>query len=43
MKPEIKQETNLTNKQPEKVNKEEIKKLVDDKKKQVKDNQIIKK
>jgi hypothetical protein len=40
MKPE--KETKINN-QPKKPNKEEVKKLVDEKKKQVKDNQIIRK
>jgi hypothetical protein len=42
MKPE-KQETKINNQQPEKPSKEKVKKLVDEKKKQVKDNQIIRK
>lgn len=41
MKPETK-ETKI-NQQPKKLSKEEMKKLVDEKKKQVKDNQIIRK
>jgi hypothetical protein len=36
-------ETKLTSQQPMKASKEDMKKLVDEKKKQVKDNQIIRK
>lgn len=36
-------ETKVTSNQPKKPSKEDVKKLVDEKKKQVKDNQIIRK
>jgi len=42
MKPEPK-ETKIVNQQPKKPSKEEVKKLIAEKKKQVKDNQIIRK